>query len=111
MKTWLFVHWSVRANGTLRKLIPAVYIVRLFMRSDEIQMRKLAAMAAFAVFSAAFCNFHVRGRAVHTSRAAVHVLACATEYRQETAILQRSAARNGCLDASGNAVPKSFFAH
>ncbi|CAE7608847.1 PLOD3 [Symbiodinium sp. CCMP2592] len=26
----------------------------------------------------------------------VHVLACATEYRQETAILQRSAARNGC---------------
>ena len=27
---------------------------------------------------------------------AVHVLACATEYRQETAILQRSASRNGC---------------
>ena len=26
----------------------------------------------------------------------VHVLACATEYRQETAILQRSASRNGC---------------
>ncbi|CAJ1409947.1 unnamed protein product [Effrenium voratum] len=40
-------------------------------------------------------------RAATTARRAaqaagtVHVLACATEYRQETAILQRSAARNG----------------
>lgn len=32
--------------------------------------------------------------------AQVHVLACATEYRQETAILQRSAARNGISDAA-----------
>ena len=32
--------------------------------------------------------------------AQVHVLACATEYRQETAILQRSAARNGTSDAA-----------
>ena len=28
----------------------------------------------------------------------MHVLACATEYRQETAILQRSAKRNGDLE-------------
>ncbi|CAE7501512.1 PLOD3, partial [Symbiodinium necroappetens] len=33
--------------------------------------------------------------AMSSSSRPVHVLACATEYRQETAILQRSAARNG----------------
>ena len=33
----------------------------------------------------------------------MHVLACATEYRQETAILQRSAARNGCSHAASRA--------
>eukprot|EP00931_Biecheleriopsis_adriatica_P044471 TRINITY_DN25438_c0_g1_i1.p1 TRINITY_DN25438_c0_g1~~TRINITY_DN25438_c0_g1_i1.p1 ORF type:complete len:391 (+),score=62.82 TRINITY_DN25438_c0_g1_i1:61-1233(+) len=33
--------------------------------------------------------------ACSASSPTVHVLACATEYRQETAILQRSAARNG----------------
>ena len=38
-----------------------------------------------------------RARSYITRRGhAVHVLACATEYRQETAILQRSASRNGC---------------
>lgn len=37
-----------------------------------------------------------RARSYITRRGhAVHVLACATEYRQETAILQRSASRNG----------------
>lgn len=77
---------------------PASHELLCYESQYELEMRKLYAMAAFAVFSAAFSNFHVRGRAMRTSRAAVHVLACATEYRQETAILQRSAARNGCWD-------------
>ncbi|CAK9063651.1 unnamed protein product [Durusdinium trenchii] len=34
-------------------------------------------------------------RTARAASSAVHVLACATEYRQETAILQRSAKRNG----------------
>ena len=86
-------------------------------RCVRLMLRRLHACFALSVFvywstSGCFLAMHlatwrsasslpkhslVRKVSMH---AQVHVLACATEYRQETAILQRSAARNGISDAA-----------
>lgn len=63
----------------------------VFLKTNHclLQTRTLATPAGRIRFQSTRC---ASGRQVQHQ---VHVLACATEYRQETAILQRSAARNG----------------